>query len=390
MLYGLLNLSFWGYFVFTLVFVQITIAAVTLYLHRSQCHRALDMHPIITHPLRLWLWLTTGMVTKKWVAIHRKHHAKTETAEDPHSPKVLGLKKVLTEGAELYRAESCNQETMDKYGHGTPNDWIENNIYSPYSSKGIFIMLGIDLLLFGVPGITIWAIQMMWIPIFAAGVINGLGHYWGYRNYEVPDSSTNLTPIAFFIGGEELHNNHHTYPSSAKFSLKPWEFDIGWFYIRVLSFFKLAKVKKLPPKLQTSPHKSTVDIDTVKAVINSRFQVMSQYYRQVMLPTLKANKSSAAKKFHLFRRHEALMNEQAKSQLSDILESRQDLKTVYHYRESLQNVWLRAATSQKELLEALQQWCKQAESSGLDALKDFSAYIKKIVSNSTKNIASHI
>jgi stearoyl-CoA desaturase (delta-9 desaturase) len=390
MLYGLLNLSFWGYFFTTLVFVQITIAAVTLYLHRSQCHRALDMHPLITHPLRLWLWLTTGMVTKKWVAIHRKHHAKTETAEDPHSPKVMGIKKVLTQGAELYRLESCNNETMEKYGHGTPNDWIENHVYSRYSSKGIYVMLVVDLLLFGVPGITIWAIQMMWIPIFAAGVINGLGHYWGYRNYEVPDASTNLTPIAFFIGGEELHNNHHTYPSSAKFSLKPWEFDIGWMYIRILSFFKLAKVKKLPPKLETSPNKSTVDIDTVKAVINGRFQVMSQYYRQVMLPTLKANKSSVAKKFYLFRRHEALMNEQAKTQLLDILETRQDLKTVYHYRQSLQNVWLRAATSQKELLEALQEWCKQAENSGLETLKDFSAHIKKMVTSAAKNVASHI
>lgn len=383
MLYGLLNLSFWGYCIITLVFVQITIAAVTLYLHRSQCHRALDMHPIITHPLRLWLWLTTGMVTKKWVAIHRKHHAKTETAEDPHSPQILGIKKVLTEGAELYRTESHNAETMEKYGHGCPNDWIENNLYSPYSARGIFVMMAIDFILLGVPGITVWAIQMMWIPLFAAGVINGLGHYWGYRNYEVPDSSTNLTPIAFFVGGEELHNNHHTYPSSAKFSLKPWEFDIGWLYIRILSFVGLAKVKKLPPKLETSPNKSVVDIDTVKAVINSRFQVMSQYYRKVMLPTLKANKQGTTKQFHLFRQNEERMNDQAKSELSNLLEKEKDLKLVYQYRQALQNVWLRAATSQKELLEALQQWCKQAESSGLETLTEFSHYIKKMTSGST-------
>ncbi len=387
MLYGLLNLSFWGYFVITLIFVQITIAAVTLYLHRSQCHRALDLHPIITHPLRLWLWLTTGMVTKKWVAIHRKHHAKTETPDDPHSPQVLGIKKVLTEGAELYRAEAKNAETTEKYGHGTPNDWIENHLYTPYSGYGIRVMLGINLLLFGLPGITIWAIQMLWIPLFAAGVINGLGHYWGYRNYEVSDSSTNLTPIAFFIGGEELHNNHHTYPSSAKFSLKPWEFDIGWMYIRILAFFGLAKVKKLPPKLETAPNKSVVDLDTVKAVINGRFQVMSQYYRQVMLPTLKASQPYVNKKFHLFRKNEAHLNEQAKSQLSALLENRQDLQLVYQYRQALQNVWLRAASSQKELLEALQQWCKQAENSGLEALKEFSHYIKKIVSKSSKAIA---
>lgn len=388
MLYGLLNLSFWGYVVATLIFVQITIAGVTLYLHRSQCHRALDMHPIITHPLRLWLWLTTGMVTKKWVAIHRKHHAKTETAEDPHSPQILGIKKVLLEGAELYRLEGANKETIEKYGHGCPDDWVENNIYTPLQSYGVFVMLFIDLILFGIPGITIWAIQMMWIPVFAAGVINGLGHYWGYRNYEVSDSSTNLTPIAFFIGGEELHNNHHTYPSSAKFSLKPWEFDIGWLYIKVLSTLGLAKVKKLPPKLETSPGKSIVDIDTVKAVINGRFQVMSQYYGQVILPVLNANKQWVSKELNqsvkqistLFRQNEALMNENAKSQLSNLLEKRPDLKLIYQYKQALQNVWLRTATSQKELMEALQQWCKQAESSGLEALKEFSVRIKTLVS----------
>lgn len=381
MLYGLLNLSFWGYVVATLIFVQFTIASVTLYLHRSQCHRALDMHPLITHPMRLWLWLTTGMVTKEWVAVHRKHHAKTETKDDPHSPKILGIKKVLFEGAELYRAETNNRETVEKYGHGCPDDWVERYVYTRYSARGIFVMLMINLLLFGVPGVVIWAIQMAWIPFWAAGVINGLGHYWGYRNYEVPDSSTNLTPVAFFIGGEELHNNHHTYPSSAKFSIKPWEFDIGWMYIKVMSTFGLAKVKKLPPKLDTDISKNNIDVDTVKAVINSRFQVMSQYYNQVILPTLKTNKDSASARIRLLmRKNEKLMNDHDKSLLSKVLEKRHDLKLVYQHKETLQNVWLRTASSQKELLEALQQWCKQAESSGSELLKQFSAQIKTMVS----------
>lgn len=387
MLYGLLNLSFWGYVIITLVFTQITIAAVTLYLHRSQCHRALDMHPLITHPLRLWLWMTTGMVTKKWVAIHRKHHAATETVDDPHSPKILGIKEVLLHGAELYRGESKNTETIEKYGHGCPNDWVENNIYTKFSKLGIFVMLFVDFILLGIPGVTVWAIQMMWIPIFAAGVINGLGHYWGYRNYEVPDASTNLTPIAFFVGGEELHNNHHTYPSSAKFSLKPWEFDIGWMYIKILSTFGLAKVKKLPPQLDIIKTKSNIDIDTVKAVINSRFQVMSQYYRQVILPTLKADKKWVSQELNepfkkigaLFRKNETHLNDTAKSQLSGLLEKRDNLKLVYQHRQTLQNVWLRTASSQKELLDALQQWCKQAENSGLESLKQFSHRIKTMV-----------
>lgn len=387
MLYGLLNLSLLGYCIATLIFVQFTIASVTLYLHRSQCHRALDMSPLITHPMRMWLWLTTGMVTKAWVSIHRKHHAKCETVEDPHSPKILGIKKVLWEGAELYRVAKRDKDMQEKYGHGMPNDWLERHIYTPHSGMGIYVMMFIDLVLFGVPGITVWAIQMLWIPLFAAGVINGLGHYWGYRNYEVTDSSTNLTPVAFFIGGEELHNNHHTYPSSAKFSIKPWEFDIGWMYIKLLSYVGLAKVKKLPPQLQIDADKSNIDIDTVKAVINSRFVVMSQYYGQVILPALQANKTWVSEELNqpfkyvrtLFRQNESLMSDSAKSELSDLLEKKTDLKLVYQYRENLQNVWLRTASTQKELLEALQQWCKQAEASGIDTLKQFAGKIKTMV-----------
>src|SRR4030065_324241 len=228
---GLIALPWWGYIVVTLVFTHITIAGVTIFLHRHQAHRALDLHPLVSHFFRFWLWLTTGMVTKEWAAIHRKHHARCETAEDPHSPQVLGIGKVLREGSELYRAEAKNQETLVKYGHGTPSDWIERHLYTPHSATGFTPMFIVNVLLFGPIGHTIWAVQMMWIPITAAGGINRIGHYWGYRNYEAADASTNIVPWGILIGGEELHNNHHTFASSAKLSSKWWEFDIGWVYL---------------------------------------------------------------------------------------------------------------------------------------------------------------
>lgn len=389
MVFGFLNLSFWGYVLATLVLTQITIASVTIYLHRNQTHRALTLHPLISHPFRFWLWLTTGMVTADWVAIHRKHHATTDIEGDPHSPVVEGIKKVFWEGAELYRAARKDREMVAKYAHGTPNDWIERHVYSRHSAKGIVLMLLLDLFFFGIPGLTIWAIQMMWIPIFAAGVINGIGHYWGYRNFECHDAATNIIPWAFWVGGEELHNNHHTFASSAKFSVKRWEFDIGWMYICILSFFGLAKVKKLPPKLALDEGKLCVDIDTVKAVISNRFLVMSNYYKSVMRPTLKHEKNNGLdasedkalfrRAGSLLRREDRLLTIKAKNKLQALLEAREQLRIVYAYKQSLQNIWLKTATSQKELIEALQQWCRQAEESGLDVLKQFSQQIKGYV-----------
>lgn len=386
MLYGLLNLSVWGYVVATLVLTQVTIASVTIYLHRYQTHRALTLHPIISHFFRFWLWLTTGQVTADWVAIHRKHHASTDVEGDPHSPVVLGIKKVFWRGAELYRIARKDRELVAKYSHGTPTDWIERNLYSRHSSKGLMAMLGIDLLLFGIPGISIWAIQMMWIPLWAAGVVNGIGHHWGYRNFECHDSSRNVFPWGFWIGGEELHNNHHTYASSAKFSVKWWEFDIGWMYIRCLSFLGLARVKKLPPKLVSQEGKLTVDIDTVRAVVSNRFQVMSQYYKTVVRPILRNEKQKAAlnkedkslfrRAGALLRREDILLSPRATSRLHDLLTRYEQLRLVYNYRQSLQNVWLKTASSQKELMESLQQWCKQAEESGLDVLRQFSYQLK--------------
>jgi stearoyl-CoA desaturase (Delta-9 desaturase) len=393
MTYGILNLSFWGYVVATIVLTQISIAAVTIYLHRYQTHRSLTLHPIISHFFRFWLWLTTGMVTAEWVAIHRKHHAASDVEGDPHSPKVFGLKKVFWEGAELYKKAAKDREMIAKYSHGTPNDWIERNIYSRFSATGIGLMFIIDILLFGLPGITIWALQMMWIPVHAAGVINGVGHHWGYRNFECPDAATNIIPWGFWLGGEELHNNHHTFASSAKFSVKWWEFDIGWLYIRCLSFLGLAKVKKLPPKLAREAGKLQVDLDTVRAVIGNRFQIMSFYYNRVVCPILKYERSSTVNKAdkrlfqqagHLLRRQDTLLSPKAKSRLQALLARCEPLRMVYNYRQSLQNVWLKTATSQKELVEALQQWCKQAEESGLDVLRQFALQIKGYVPQSVK------
>jgi stearoyl-CoA desaturase (Delta-9 desaturase) len=380
MLDGIMNFSLWELVITTLIFTHITIVAVTVFLHRSQAHRALDLHPIVSHFFRLWLWLTTGMETKAWVAIHRKHHAKVETEEDPHSPQIFGIKKVLFEGAELYRAEAGNQETLDKYGYGTPDDWIERHLYSPLLNKGLAVMLVIDLILFGIAGITVWAIQMLWIPFFAAGVINGIGHWWGYRNYEVRDASTNIVPWGILIGGEELHNNHHTFASSAKLSSKWWEFDIGWMYIRLFEMAGLVRVKKVAPKPLHDASKSTIDMDTLKAIITNRFQVMAKYSRLVMARVHRDEMRNAVdntyrnllkKTRRLLSREESLMDDSAKQNLASVLNNSASLDTVYRYKQQLQDIWKRSAASNEHLLKALQDWCRQAEATGIRALQDF-------------------
>ncbi|MDQ8039898.1 MAG: fatty acid desaturase [Rickettsiella sp.] len=384
MLFGLLNLSFWGYVVALLILTHITIIGVTVYLHRSQAHRALELHPVLSHFFRFWLWLTTGMETKEWVAIHRKHHAKCETVDDPHSPQILGIKKVFFEGAELYREEAKNTDTMVRYGQGTPDDWIERNLYSKHSVLGIGIMFVIDLVLFGIPGITIWALQMLWIPLFAAGVVNGIGHYWGYRNFECPDAARNILPFGAFIGGEELHNNHHTFPTSAKLSVKQWEFDLGWTYIRLFQLLKLAKVKRVCPQLKETPGKLHVDLDTLSALITNRFQVMARYSKEVLLPVLKEETEKAntlLSKTLLKRakvsliRSELLLNEEGKQQLAAVIDKHHMLALVYQYRLKLQEIWNRTTATQRELLEALQEWCKQAEATGIIVLRKFAANI---------------
>ena len=370
-MHGFLKLSFLGLIIATVILTQITIACVTIYLHRCKSHRALTLHPIVSHFFRFWLWLTTGMVTAHWVAIHRKHHANTDVKGDPHSPVVLGLKEVFWRGAELYRKASKDTAMIEKYAHDCPTDWVERNLYSKYSALGITIMAFLDLFFFGIPGITIWAIQMIWIPLWAAGFINGIGHYFGYRNFECKEAATNIIPWGFWIGGEELHNNHHAYASSAKFSVRPWEFDLGWFYIKCLALVGLAKVKKLPPKFVITQDKNFVDLDTVKAVITNRLEVMASYYKKVITPVT-ANKTIAK----LLRCEERNMKLVAQTKLKNLLACNEQLRIVYEFKQSLQKVWNKTVSSQKELIESLQTWCNKAEDSGLEVLREFSRQIK--------------
>jgi stearoyl-CoA desaturase (delta-9 desaturase) len=385
--YGLLNFSWTQCFILVLVLTHITIVGVTVFLHRCQAHRALEVHPILSHFFRFWLWVTTGMNTKAWAAIHRKHHAKCETPDDPHSPQVLGLKQVLWRGAELYRAESRNTETLTRYGHGTPDDWIENNLYTPYSSLGFILLLGLELVLFGIPGLTIWAIQMAWIPFFAAGVINGVGHFWGYRNFECPDAATNVSPWGILIGGEELHNNHHSYPTSAKLSIKWWEFDIGWMYIKIFSALGLAKVKRVAPTPTIVHGKTQVDIDTLKALISNRIHVMTLYSKTVILPVFlqekekqvasgKADANVWQRMRNVLMKEPSLNGPQKQHTLEAFLEKYDNLNLVYKFQKNLQEIWNKTSATQKELLEALHQWCVEAESAGVAKLREFVPYIK--------------
>lgn len=381
---GLLNLSFWGYVLATVLMVQFTIMGVTLYLHRDQAHRGLDLHPVLRHVFRLWLWLSTGQGTGEWVAVHRKHHAKCETEEDPHSPKIYGLKKVLLEGAELYREEAANEETLEKYGRGTPNDWLERNVYRKYTYGGITLMVLIDLFLFGVPGIIIIAVQMISMPLFAAGIINGVGHHTGYRNFECPDAATNIVPWGVVLGGEELHNNHHAFPSSSKFSVRSWEFDIGWLYIRILSAVGLAKVKKIAPQPVLTEEPGPIDLETVRAVIVNRMHVLRDYSRRVTLPVLKAEaaqgdaswRSALTRAKKLLVREESLLDDRARMRLGELLEDNQALRTVHEFRVRLQNLWNGANVSNDKLLAQFRDWCAKAEASGIRSLQEFAGVLR--------------
>ena len=380
---GVYDLPWWGYVVYTLVVTHITIAAVTIYLHRHQAHRALDLHPIPSHFFRFWLWLTTGMVTKEWAAIHRKHHAKCETAEDPHSPQVYGIKKVFFEGAELYRKESLNKETMERYGHGTPDDWVERNVYKR-SVVGVSLMLVIDFALFGFIGITIWAVQMIWIPLLAAGVINGIGHFWGYRNFQPADSSRNILPWGILIGGEELHNNHHAYGTSAKLSNAWYEFDIGWLYIRILAALRLAEVKKIAPKLKLAPAKAQCDHETLQAIVTHRYEVITKYAKSVRktcaneISTLRASavKVEWSKLKRWLHIDSNALPAPEREQREQIIKASTKLATVYTMRDELAALWQRSAASKEQLVHQLEDWCKRAEASGIEALQNFSRRLR--------------
>jgi len=379
---GYLDWSWWQITLFTLAVTHITIAAVTIFLHRCQAHRALDLHPIVSHFFRLWLWLTTGMVTKEWASIHRKHHAKCETVDDPHSPQILGIGTVLSRGAELYKNEAKNQETMDKFGHGTPDDWIERNIYSKFSWQGVAIMLIIDVFLFGGIGLTVWAVQMLWIPITAAGVINGIGHFWGYRNFDCEDASRNIFPLGILIGGEELHNNHHTFATSAKLSNKWYEFDIGWFYIRMMSAVGLAKVKKTPPKPVLSDLRPA-DQNTLEAIIANRYEIMARYSKtlrnffsnEVQHMQVLASHLSDARTW--LSKDESRLSKEEKAKLEELMASNAQLRKMIEMRRDLQAIWGRSSASREQLVSQLHSWCQRAEDSGLTSLREFSLRLRR-------------
>ncbi|MGC4075675.1 MAG: fatty acid desaturase [Rubrivivax sp.] len=387
--HGLLGASWWQIVLFTLAVTHVTIAAVTIFLHRSQAHRALDLHPVVSHFFRFWLWLTTGMVTKEWVAIHRKHHAKCETEEDPHSPVTRGIKTVLLTGSELYRAEAKVGETLKKYGHGTPDDWIERHLYSRFSWQGVALMLIVNLLLFGAVGATVWAVQMLWIPIHAAGIINGIGHFWGYRNFEAADASTNISPWGVLIGGEELHDNHHTYPTSAKFSVKRYEFDIGWVYIRGMQALGLAKVRKTPPRLALGELKPVADGQTLDALIANRYEVMAGYAKEMRravraeLAHLKAQGAQNSAHWRdlvlaktWLHRDEDKIPHGVRPRLSQALGDNPSLAKLVAMREELRALWTRTNVSAEQLVADLQAWCRKAEDSGIAALQEFSLKLR--------------
>ena len=386
---GILDLPWWAYVLIALVLTHVTIAAVTIFLHRHQTHRALDLNPVASHFFRFWLWLTTGMVTKEWVAVHRKHHAKVETPEDPHSPQIYGIGRVLSGGVFLYVSEAHDRGTLEKFGHGTPEDWIETHLYARWSLFGPVLMAFVDVVAFGIiPGSLIFAVQMIWIPFWAAGVINGIGHYWGYRNYPVEDASTNIVPWGILVGGEEFHNNHHAYPSSAKLSSAWYEFDIGWMYIRILETLGLARVRRIAPVPRISPGKTDCDADTVKAIITHRYYVLAQYTRSVRaacrqeMRRLKHQRIDARAARNLLRWLQLYTWDwkiRRPITLEPLVRQVKLLHTVYSMRQELSELWSRSSASNDQLLQQLRDWRARAESSGIAALREFARRLPHLV-----------
>jgi len=342
-LYGALDLPWWGYVAAAAALTHVTIVAVTIFLHRGQTHRALELHPAVSHFFRLWLWLTTGMKTREWVAVHRKHHARVETAQDPHSPQIHGIHRVLWGGVFLYRQETANAETLERFGDGTPDDWLEHHVYSKYVFRGLVLTALVDLALFGVLGSLIFIVQIAWIPFWAAGVINGVGHFWGYRNWPTEDASTNMAPWGLLIGGEELHNNHHAYPTSAKFSNRWFEFDIGWLYVRLLEIAGLARVKRVSSKARFVAPGPIIDLPTLQAIIVHRYDVLASYARAM--------------------RRIGVGQVEA-------------LRTMVAMRAELAALWGRSMATRGQLLGKLQDWCQRAEASGIAPLVEFSLRLR--------------
>lgn len=382
--YGVLGLSWWAYVLVTLLWMHITMMGITLWFHRDQAHRAIDLHPVLRHFFRFWLWMNTGAPTKEWVAVHRKHHAKCEQEGDPHSPRIFGLKRVVLEGAELYIDEARKPETLEKYGKGTPDDWLERNVYSRFTYSGIGLLVIVDLVLFGAPGIIMLAFQLATMPALAAGVINGLCHAKGYRNFETNDASTNLWPIGLFVAGEELHNNHHAFPTSARFSLRSGEVDMGWLHIRLFAMLGLVKIRRVAQQPVLMEDTKPTDIDALRAIIVNRMHVLQQFANKVTLPALQreAKQGVAASRRMLVAARNLLswqpdmLDDISRARLSELIENHPGVQTVLEYRNELKSLWEGAYTSNERLLADFRDWCARAEASGIQGMKDFVDYLK--------------
>ena len=382
--YGILGLGFWGYVIAGAIGVHITLIAITLYHHREQAHRSVDLHPALRHFFRFWLWMNTGVITKQWVAVHRKHHAMCERDGDPHSPQLVGLKTVLLQGAELYRQEARNPETVEKYGRGTPDDWVERHLYSRWPNVGVGLLYFVVVFLFGLPGIALYGFQLITMPLLAAGIINGLSHARGYRNFETEDASTNLWPLAVFVAGEELHNNHHAFPSSARFSQHPWEVDLGWLHLRLFAALGLARIRRVAPKPELVEEPSSPDIEALRSILINRMHVLRHYRKSVTFPVLRGEirqykgkaRAPIRRAKRWLTRHPSLLDNQSQERLAELMEKYPSLKTVMEYRNELKALWETTDLSNERLLAELMRWCSRAEASGIKALEEFSAYLK--------------
>lgn len=382
--YGILGLGFWGYVIAGALGVHITLIAITLYHHREQAHRSVDLHPALRHFFRFWLWMNTGVITRQWVAVHRKHHAMCEREGDPHSPQLVGLKTVLLQGAELYRKEARNPETVEKYGRGTPDDWVERHVYSRWPNVGITLLFFVVVFLFGLPGIALYGFQLITMPLLAAGIINGLSHARGYRNFETDDASTNLWPLAVFVAGEELHNNHHAFPSSARFSQHPWEIDLGWWHLRLFAALGLARIRRVAPKPELVEEAASPDIEALRSILINRMHVLRHYRKSVTFPVLRGEirkykgraRAPVRRAKRWLTRHPSLLDVQSQERLAELMEKYPGLKTVMEYRNELKALWETTDLSNERLLAELVQWCSRAEASGIKALEEFAAYLK--------------
>jgi stearoyl-CoA desaturase (delta-9 desaturase) len=381
-LYGAFRLPWWGYAAFTFAMVELMFLGVTLYLHRDQSHGGLVLHPVLRHFFRFWLWFCSGTVTREWVAVHRRHHTFADRPGDPHSPVVFGLKRVVLEGYELYIAAARDPKILANYGRGTPDDWLERRLYSRFPKLGISLFVLLQLVAFGVPAITMLAVQLIAQPFFAAGIINGLGHRIGYRSFEMPTAATNIVPWGVLIGGEELHNNHHAFPSSPRFAVQWWEIDMGWLFICVFRAFGLARVGSLAPTPNIVRDRADINADTVRALFTNRMHVLRDYRRRVIRPvfrelTKQENASVHARgSAQLLVRHPKLLDERARQQLRELLDRYEVLRTVIEFRDRMQQLWDETSTSHGRALEQLRDLCTQAEGSSLLALRRFALTLR--------------